>query len=788
MSNLGLHHAMQRRRHRGRRGARGRPPRRRRARAHRLAARRRAVGPPRLRGSRDDRRRGADRAPARPAGRARAARSKSSATGLLTPVPQLLVDVEVADTSALAGATEVWACVDEVLDVARVTAGVSSCVRRVPSRACASWWRRDDADELRTRRRRSCAPSCCDSLGCRGTRTGSLASMCGIIGVVGADDALGILLPGLERLEYRGYDSAGVAIQCPDGTLWRARAADGTHSVAALKERAQRPERRQRRASATRGGRPTAHPIEGNAHPHVDCAGSIAVIHNGIIENHAALRERLSGSGHAYVSGTDTEVLAHLVEEGRANGLDLPDAVAAGAPRGHRGLLDRGARRGHAGHGRRRPPCLAAHRRPRAGSDLPRERRARDPRAHEGPRRRRGRPGRDPHRGWPRAARPRRCARSTPTPLHVEWDVETAELGGHPDFMTKEIFEQPEAIRATLARGATPTGTSSSTSCASPTRSSSRIDRVDLVACGSSYHASLLAKYAIERLALLPCERRHRERVPLPRPVLNERTLVVGVSQSGESIDPSRHSARRVAGVPRRSRCATSSMRRWRARPTRCSTRARVSRSASRRPRRCSHRASRCSCSRFGSHELRGTHDRPRSPRAFDELRALPELVAEVLKDADHVQEVAEGVHGAHDFFFLGRHMGFPVALEGALKLKELSYLHAEGYPGRRAQARPHRAHRAGHRRRRRRLGRRRPRQAPLQRRRGRGARRERRRRAPRGRRRGRGARRTGRSRCPLRPTLSSAVLSSSRSSCSRTTSHSSAASTSTVRATSPRR
>src|SRR5271169_2803178 len=152
--------------------------------------------------------------------------------------------------------------------------------------------------------------------------------MCGIIGVVGAEDALGILLDGLERLEYRGYDSAGVAIQQADGTLWRCRAADGTRSVAALTERCTAAP-----AGTTTGighTRWATHgpPIESNAHPQVDCAGGIAVIHNGIVENHAALSERLRAAGHTYVSGTDTEVLAHLVEDHRGAGRSLKDAVA----------------------------------------------------------------------------------------------------------------------------------------------------------------------------------------------------------------------------------------------------------------------------------------------------------------------------------------------------------------------------------------------------------------------------------------------------------------------------
>ena len=360
--------------------------------------------------------------------------------------------------------------------------------------------------------------------------------MCGILGVVGAEDALGILLPGLERLEYRGYDSAGVAIQC-DGTLWRARAADGTRSVAALKERCKGAPR-----DATTGighTRWATHgaPVEANAHPHIDCAGSIAVIHNGIIENHAKLAERLRSTGHSYVSGTDTEVLAHLIEEGRASGLDLPEAVAA-ALREVTGAFSIGvldaSTPGMVVAARRVSPLIVG-RAPNAtylASDVPAIlEHTRDLVAVE-----------DDQVAILTAGgleiRDLEGRAVTPTPLRVEWDVETAELGGHPDFMTKEIFEQPDAIRATLAARRDESGRIVLDELRLTDEELSRIERVDLVACGSSYHAALLAKYALEGLAQLPCvvdiasEYRYRE------PVLDERTLVVGVSQSGESIDP----------------------------------------------------------------------------------------------------------------------------------------------------------------------------------------------------------------------------------------------------------
>jgi glucosamine--fructose-6-phosphate aminotransferase (isomerizing) len=506
--------------------------------------------------------------------------------------------------------------------------------------------------------------------------------VCGILGVVGAEDALEVLLPGLERLEYRGYDSAGVAIQRSDGTLFRARAADGTRSVAALTERcADAPRDATAGIGHTRWATHGA-PNECNAHPHVDCAGSIAVIHNGIVENHASLVDRLRGSGHAYVSATDTEVLAHLVEEGRAAGLDLPAAVAA-ALRQVTGafsiaVLD-AATPGMVVAARRVSPLIVGLG-PTAtylASDVPAIlEHTREFVAVED----------DQVAVLTAGALELRDLEGRlvePTPLRVEWDLETAELGGYPDFMTKEIFEQPEAIRATLAARRDDAGHIVLDDLRLRDDELTAIDRIDLVACGSSYHAALLAKHAIERLAELPCSVDIASEYRYRRPVLNERTLVVGVSQSGESIDTLqalREAKRRGAKVLAVSNIVDASLAReadavlyTRAGLEICvaATKTVLAQAV----------ALQLLALRLA--ELRTTITAEQLSASFDELTALPDLVAKVLVHAEAVADVARGLHELHlhDFFFLGRHMGFPVALEGALKLKELSYLHAEGYP-----------------------------------------------------------------------------------------------------------
>jgi glutamine---fructose-6-phosphate transaminase (isomerizing) len=504
--------------------------------------------------------------------------------------------------------------------------------------------------------------------------------MCGIIGVVGAEDALGILLGGLERLEYRGYDSAGVALQGADGALWRCRAADGTRSVAALAERcATAP-----KATSTGIGhtRWATHgpPIESNAHPQVDCAGDVAVIHNGIVENHAALAERLRAAGHTYVSGTDTEVLAHLVEEHRASGLDLADAVAASL-REVTGAFSiavvDAATPGQIVAARRVSP-LVVGRAPGVtylASDIPAIlERTRDLVAVE-----------DDQLAVLTAGglelRDLDGGPVEPTVLSVDWDVETAELGGHPDFMTKEIFEQPEAVRATLAGRRDAAGRVTLDEFTLPVDELAAITRVVLVACGSSYHAALVGRHAIEGLARLDCDVEIASEFRYRGPVLDRHTLVVGVSQSGETIDTlqalreARRGGARIVAV-----CNVVDASMAREADAVVYTRAGLEIGVA---------STKTVLAQIAALEVlalrlaqvRETRSAAEVDAAFAALAALPEQIADVLKDAEHVHDVAAGVHGARDFFFIGRHVGDPVALEGALKLKELSYLHAEGYP-----------------------------------------------------------------------------------------------------------
>ena len=503
--------------------------------------------------------------------------------------------------------------------------------------------------------------------------------MCGIIGVVGASDALPILLEGLERLEYRGYDSAGVALVAP-GTTWRARSADGTESVAHLVAScSQAPAGIGSGIGHTRWATHGA-PGEHNAHPHVDCAGDIALIHNGIIENHAELGLDLRSRGHVFTSATDTEVLAHRIEELRRDGRDLLESVRATLHE-VRGAFALAVMDAH------EPDVIIAARRisplivgtsdgaTYLASDVPAI--------------------------LDRAERffvvdDDQIVRLTPAgftvtdlegrpvtlrELDVDWDLETAQKGGFDDFMTKEMNEQPDALRATLLDRVNSSGEITLDELSLTNDQLAQAAKVVLVACGSSFHAAMVAKYAIERWARVAVEVDIASEFRYRDPVVDATTLVIGVSQSGETIDTIqalREAKSRGAMVVAVSNVVDSSMAReadavlyTRAGLEVCvaSTKAVLAQIA----------ALEVFALRLA--QLRGVMSPTDIAARLTELHGVADLVALTLGRDLEVGAIASALREARDFFFLGRHVGFPVALEGALKLKEISYLHAEGYP-----------------------------------------------------------------------------------------------------------
>jgi glucosamine--fructose-6-phosphate aminotransferase (isomerizing) len=515
--------------------------------------------------------------------------------------------------------------------------------------------------------------------------------MCGIIGVTGEADALPLLLDALHQLEYRGYDSAGVAVVA-DGSVWRARKArakpvPGTTTpspiaeLAGLTGDAPAPGSHAAAIGHTRWAT-HGQPTDLNAHPHVDCSGRLALIHNGIIENHLELKAALVAKGHAFTSATDTEVMAHLIEDHLA--ADPSAGLAEATRRTLRAV--RGAFSIAVVHADEPDTIVGARRLTPLvfgvhddvallASDIPALighatevfALADDEMVVLSP----GKASVSTLDGTP----------VTPEPLTITWNLEAAQKGGYDDFMSKEIHEQPESIANTLLERHALVGEVALDELRITADALRAIDKVFIVACGSSYHAALVAKYAIEKWARLPVEVDIASEFRYRDPVVNERTLFIGVSQSGETLDTSeaqREAARRGAKILVVSNVVDSSMARaahgvlyTRAGPeigvasTKC------------------HLAQIVALEVIGLYlgQVTGTLTAPEIERVLSAMEELPSLVSVALTRSGDVDDVAGKLTDARDFFFLGRHVGFPVALEGALKLKELSYLRAEGYP-----------------------------------------------------------------------------------------------------------
>jgi glucosamine--fructose-6-phosphate aminotransferase (isomerizing) len=503
--------------------------------------------------------------------------------------------------------------------------------------------------------------------------------MCGIVGIVGKGEVASRLLDALKRLEYRGYDSAGIAT-LRDGVIERRRAKGKLGNLAELL--AKSPIAGTTGIGHTRWATHGA-PSENNAHP--IATAKVAVVHNGIIENWRELADQLRGEGHTFVSDTDTEVLAHLVERELSGGDSLADAVRA-TLRQVRGAFALAVMcAGEPGTivaGRRVSPLIIGMGDGEAAEGLL----ASDIPALLGRTR----------KFWVLdddqivVLRPGSIRVTTlqgkevePKELHVEWDLEAAEKGGYPDFMGKEIHEQPRAIADTLLGRLLPDATIELDELRISDDELRDIDKVFVVACGSSYHAGMVAKYAIERLARLPTEIDIASEFRYRDPVLDERTLVIGVSQSGETIDTlqaMREARQWDAKIMVISNVVDSSMAReadgvlyTRAGPE-------VGVAATK-----THLTQVVALELFALYlaQLRG-FEKPADTRVlFEDLANLPDLVERTLspeREAE-VAAVAAKFIDTRDFFFLGRHVGFPVALEGALKLKEISYVRAEGYP-----------------------------------------------------------------------------------------------------------
>jgi glucosamine--fructose-6-phosphate aminotransferase (isomerizing) len=502
--------------------------------------------------------------------------------------------------------------------------------------------------------------------------------MCGIVGYVGSQPALDVILGGLKRLEYRGYDSAGIAIRDDDGALTVVRRAGKLANLQSALDAADPEELRGSLGIghprwATHGA-----PNDRNAHPHVDCTGAIAVVHNGTLENFTELRDGLEERGHILLSETDTEAVAHMIEERYDGDLaatvrnvcaDLEGSFVLVVAHRDQPDLVIGARRNlplvvGLGEGENflasDVTAFIAHTRTARALDQDQFAELR-----------------------------RDGVRVTDADgvvvdgdeFHVDWDTAAAEKAGYDYFMLKEIDEQPQAVRETLGGRLDPNGRLMLDELAMSDEDIQGLTQVIVVAAGSSYHSGLVAKYAIERWARLPVQVEMASEFRYRDPVLDRRTLVVAISQSGETADTLeavRHARRLGAWVLAVTNTVGSSIAResdatfyTRGGPevAVASTKAVMTQLVA--------------VYLVGLYlaQVRGYRDGDEVRSHFRDLEETPELVSAVLTRMDPVRKLAREIASSERVLFLGRHVGYPMALEGALKLKELAYVSAEGFP-----------------------------------------------------------------------------------------------------------
>lgn len=502
--------------------------------------------------------------------------------------------------------------------------------------------------------------------------------MCGIVGFTGTRPAQGVLIEGLSRLEYRGYDSAGVAIY-QDGKLEvvhrKGKVSSLAHTLGHFDFEGTCGIGHTRWATHGR-------PSEANAHPHTSCDGRVAVVHNGIIENFADLREELQAAGHSFTSDTDTEVVPHLIEQALRDGApDLLSAVRAACERlvGAYALAVVSADE---------PGTIVATRKDSplvVGQGVEGAYVASDIIAmidatrdvvvmNDG----------ELAKLTPEGVTYYTAAGQViedPRVTHVDWNLDVAEKGGYPDFMLKEIHEQPRVIRDTLA-GRLVGGALSIDELDLSVEELNLIDRVYIIACGTSYHAGLIAKNLIEGWARIPCECEVASELRYRNPIITPTTLVVAVSQSGETADTlaairdARVKGARVFGITNvvGSPVARESDGVIYTKANKeiavASTKSFLGQVVS------------LTLLAMLLAQVKGKLKMNQIRLLFRELADTAEQVERILAECGPaVEEAAQACKDARSALFVGRGMGAAVSREGALKLKEISYLHAESYP-----------------------------------------------------------------------------------------------------------
>ncbi|MDR1152584.1 MAG: glutamine--fructose-6-phosphate transaminase (isomerizing) [Bifidobacteriaceae bacterium] len=503
--------------------------------------------------------------------------------------------------------------------------------------------------------------------------------MCGIVGYVGRSldsRPLDVVLGGLRRLQYRGYDSAGVALATPTGLHVAKRAGKLAILEAAFFENP--PPRATAALGHTRWATHGA-PTDANAHPHVGGKGRIAIVHNGIIENHARLRAELTEEGARFTSQTDTEVAAHLLAAAFERTGDLSDAMLATVARldGAFTLLAvaDGAPTTVVGARRSSPLVVGLGDGENfLGSDVAAFIEHTSDALELG-------------EDQVVTITPDQVRvvgfdgeEASPRPFAVDWDANAAVKGGFPTFMNKEIHDQPDAVAKTLLGRVDAAGRLHLDELRIDEALLRRVDKIVVVACGTAAYAGHVAKYAIEHWCRIPVEVELAHEFRYRDPVVNEKTLVVAITQSGETMDTimavrhAREQGAKVVAVvntmgstvPRESDAALYTH----AGPevAVASTKAFL--------------AQITATYLLGLYlaQLRGTLFADEIRSVLAELEAIPAKVESVLEGEDVIRDLARSMADVGSVLFLGRHVGYPVALEGALKLKELAYIHAEGF------------------------------------------------------------------------------------------------------------
>ncbi|HEY0048433.1 MAG TPA: glutamine--fructose-6-phosphate transaminase (isomerizing) [Pyrinomonadaceae bacterium] len=503
--------------------------------------------------------------------------------------------------------------------------------------------------------------------------------MCGIVGYVGNKQVVPLIIDGLRKLEYRGYDSAGIAVVDENNDL-EIRRAEG--KLRNLEECI--------RLSPLDGNYGIGHtrwathgrPTEENAHPHRDCTGRIVVVHNGIIENYLSLKEKLKEQGHVFKTETDTEIVAHLIEEFmKSENLGFEQAVQK-TVRHLRGIFALSIISAD------EPDMIIAVREGPpvviglgdgeffVASDIPAILQHTRDVFYLGEKE--------------IAVLTKDSVRVTdfdgnivePKQQRITWDPIMAEKGGFKHFMLKEIYEQPRAVRDTVrGRISLDTGNIYLDAMNISEEEFRAVTSIKIAACGTSWHAGLAGKYMIEQLARLSVEVDYASEFRYRQPVLDENTLLIVISQSGETADTiAAMREARSAGCKVMAVCNVQGSMIHREADGTILTHAGPEIGVA-------------STKAFTSQmialylfalylgQLRGKLDEAQSKYHAQQLAELPLKIEHLLNDADSIEELSREFFRSQDFLYLGRGINFPVSLEGALKLKEISYIHAEGYP-----------------------------------------------------------------------------------------------------------